>query len=98
MHKKSNITFGNNRNVSMPSPPDLDLVEDGLPVALHGKRPGLVQTWIEVWDYAGGAWFRGFVAGDDDERTLFIFFDDGMQRHDLKPGYVKICYQCLYKS
>ena len=87
--QQSDIVFGNKRGVAMPSPPDLDLVENGLPVALPSDRRGLVQTWIEVWDYAGGAWFRGFVAGDGDERTLFVFFDDGMQRHDLKPGYVK---------
>lgn len=84
--------FGsNNRGISLPSPPDLDLIENGSPVDLHDRGLGLVQTWIEVWDYAGGARFRGFVAGDEDERTLFVFFDNGMQKHDLKPGYVEIC-------
>ncbi len=47
---------------------------------------GLVKHWVEVWDYAGGAHFRGFVAGEGDEKALFIFFDNGVIGNDLKPG------------
>lgn len=47
---------------------------------------GLVKQWVEVWDYAGGAHFRGFVASDEDERALFVFFDNGVIGNDLKPG------------
>ena len=85
-YMQSGIVSSGRRGASLPSPPDLDLVENGMRVSLPRNGPRLVQTWIEVWDYAGGAWFRGFVAGDGDEKTLFVFFDDGMQRHDLKPG------------
>jgi len=50
------------------------------------ERRGLVGMWIEVWDYAGGARFRGFVAGDGEDRAMFVFFDDGVVGSDLKPG------------
>ena len=47
---------------------------------------GLVREYVEVWDYAGGARFRGFVAEKDDERALFVFFDNEVIGKDLKPG------------
>jgi hypothetical protein len=47
---------------------------------------GLVRDYVEVWDYAGGARFRGFVAEKDDERALFVFFDKEVIGKDLKPG------------
>ncbi len=49
---------------------------------------GCVNDWIEVWDYTGDTSFRGFVAGKGDEKSLFIFFDDGLVGKDLKHGYV----------
>jgi ornithine decarboxylase antizyme len=51
--------------------------------------PGLVKSYLELWDYRGGCRFRGFVAERDGEETaLFVFFDDGAFGHGLKPGYV----------
>ena len=41
--------------------------------------------WMEFWDYVGGASFRGFVVEDNGEKSLFVFFDDGLDSHDLKP-------------
>lgn len=46
----------------------------------------LVHQWVEMFDYAGGARFRGFVASDGEETTLFVFFDEGVSGNDLKPG------------
>lgn len=51
------------------------------------ENSGLVEHWVEVWDYAGGIRFRGFVATREHKRMLFIFFDDNVLAHDLKPGY-----------
>ena len=48
--------------------------------------PGVVEKWIEVWDYVGGVRFRGFLASDEDHRAMFVFFDDNILNHDLKPG------------
>jgi len=51
------------------------------------ERRGLVTQWVEIWDYVGGARFRGFVAEKEDgERAMFVFFDDGVVGSDLKPG------------
>lgn len=45
-----------------------------------------VNAWMEIWDYAGGASFRAFLAGDGkDNNTLFVFFDiQGVLGRDLK--------------
>lgn len=47
---------------------------------------GLVREWVEIWDYAGGLRFRGFVAEKDGSRALFIFFDNSVMGKDLKSG------------
>ena len=88
-HRKSDTIFGLNGGGPLPSPPDdLDIIGNGSHVfGTSGKSTGLVQTWLEVWDYTGGARFRGFIAESQDERLLFVFFDNGVQGHDLKPGY-----------
>jgi hypothetical protein len=42
-----------------------------------------------MWDYAGGASFRAFVADDGEEKSLFVFFDiEGVLGRDLKKAYV----------
>lgn len=47
--------------------------------------------FIEVWDYMGGASFRGFVADKVGrgrvEKTLFLFFES-VEGTQLKHGYV----------
>ena len=54
---------------------------------IYPEVEGLVRDYVEVFDYAGGLRFRGFVVEKDDERSLFIFFDEEVIGHDLKPGY-----------
>lgn len=51
-------------------------------------RQAYITDWLEIWDYVGGATFRGFVANHQGERSLFVFFDRGILGSDLKPGYV----------
>lgn len=48
------------------------------------QRHNGVGSWLELWDYAGGCSFKGFVAGADDERCLFTFFDHSVINRDLK--------------
>ncbi|KAF2422451.1 hypothetical protein EJ08DRAFT_690036 [Tothia fuscella] len=58
------------------------------------RRRGWVTDWIEVWDYAGGARFRGFIAENEGERSLFVFFDREVMGNDLKPGLVALLELC----
>lgn len=72
-----NTNFAHGQPTPSPSP-------DG---RLYPTPGGLVREYVEVWDYAGGARFRGFVAEqDDDMRAMFIFFDKEVIGMDLKPG------------
>ncbi|KAJ9648970.1 hypothetical protein H2199_000883 [Coniosporium tulheliwenetii] len=61
--------------------------------ASHGGG-GMISTWVEVWDYVGGARFRGFVVDDGGERTMFTFFDEGIIGRDLKPGLMALLELC----
>lgn len=53
------------------------------------------MQFIEVWDYMGGASFRGFVAEKVGrgrvEKTLFLFFEN-VEGTQLKHGYVLIAF------
>ncbi|KAI9889965.1 MAG: hypothetical protein M1814_004583 [Vezdaea aestivalis] len=51
------------------------------------KGNGGVQAWFEVWDYASGNRFRGFVLGD---ATMVVFFEDDIYDRDLKQGLMAI--------
>ncbi|KAJ5355355.1 uncharacterized protein N7496_012567 [Penicillium cataractarum] len=55
-----------------------------------GDHHGSIQKWVEVWDYSGDAIYRGFVTGEDDERTLFVFLEDGTIGHGLKSGLIAL--------
>ena len=68
------------------TPPD----EGALETYLQDLEHQYVQQYIEVWDYAGGARFRGFTAHGQDwkEKTMFVFFDAFVIGKDLKQGYV----------
>ena len=46
-----------------------------------------IRKWFEVWNYPGDSIYRGFVADVHNERTLFVFFDEGVATHGLKSGY-----------
>jgi len=72
----------------MHSPPD-----DSVDVYsyLGGLKTGQgIDAWLEIWDYAGGCSFRGFVAGNGDDKCLFAFFDDAVIGRDLKQGLVAL--------
>ncbi|KAJ5150964.1 uncharacterized protein N7482_010216 [Penicillium canariense] len=56
----------------------------------QGHERPRIQRWIEVWDYSGDAIYRGFVAGEGDERTLFVFLEDGALGHGLKSGLIAL--------
>ncbi|KAH6838358.1 ornithine decarboxylase antizyme-domain-containing protein [Chaetomium sp. MPI-CAGE-AT-0009] len=64
--------------------------------AMMGRRgfgaPGGVLGWLEIWDYAGGSSFRGFVAEDASRETksLFVFFDAHSITRDLKQALVAL--------
>ncbi|RDL37611.1 Uncharacterized protein BP5553_05044 [Venustampulla echinocandica] len=49
-----------------------------------------VDAWIEVWDYVGGASFRGFVGGNGENKSLFAFFDSAVIGRDLKQGLMAL--------
>lgn len=46
-----------------------------------------ILAWIEVWDYTSDTIYRGFVTDMEGERTMFVFFADGVLEHGLKSGY-----------
>lgn len=49
-----------------------------------------VSSWLEVWDYAGGCSFRGFVANSASEKCLFAFFNTDVIGRDLKSGLMAL--------
>lgn len=48
-----------------------------------------IDAWVEVWDYASGSSFRGFVGGKGDTKSLFAFFDSSVVGREQKQGYVE---------
>jgi hypothetical protein len=72
----------------LPTPPP----DDQFPEAFRtdGRQESAsptweVEAWMEIWDYAGGASFRAFIASDGTEKSLFVFFDiEGTLGRDLK--------------
>lgn len=56
--------------------------------AVASAPVGAVTEWMEIWDYAGGVRFRGFVAEKSEKKTMFVFFDSSVIGKDLKQGYV----------
>ncbi|KAH8785386.1 ornithine decarboxylase antizyme-domain-containing protein [Diaporthe sp. PMI_573] len=68
---------------------------DGSETACDGGRASSnieVTSWMEIWDYQGGASFRAFTAEDyaRGEKTLFTFFDAGVVGRDLKDALVAL--------
>lgn len=55
----------------------------GLP---SSEKHAILTDWLEMYDYAGGTRFRGYVAEGAECRSMFVFFDDGVLGNDLKPG------------
>jgi len=58
------------------------------------EQCGLITHWLEIWDYVGGARFRGFIAEKEGERSLFVFFDQDVLGSDLKPGLMALLELC----
>jgi hypothetical protein len=50
------------------------------------EQKGAITDYIEMWDYVGGIMFRGFVVEKEEERSMFIFFDEAVIAADLKAG------------
>jgi hypothetical protein len=60
---------------------------------------GSVRDWVEIWEYAAGLRFRGFVSDKDGISTLFIFFDHTVIGPDLKNGYATMpCFSSYGES
>ncbi|KAF1354152.1 hypothetical protein EJ07DRAFT_158767 [Lizonia empirigonia] len=73
----------------------------GTPSSVQAVRPGSgnkskVTHCIEMWDYVGGIRFRGFVAEKQDERAMFVFFDQAviLSSGDLKAGLMALLELC----
>ncbi|KAK1469162.1 ornithine decarboxylase antizyme [Colletotrichum abscissum] len=91
-----------NANNMLPTPPpDEDLaVQPHVPFGGRGgdgaegftapTAPAPATAWLEVWDFAGGASFRAFVADDGAEKSLFALFDRNVIGRDLKPALMAL--------
>ncbi|KAL0942323.1 ornithine decarboxylase antizyme [Colletotrichum truncatum] len=67
-------------------PPDEDLaVQPHFGGKVGANAPAPATAWLEIWDFAGGASFRAFVADDGAEKSLFALFDRNVIGRDLKP-------------
>lgn len=47
-------------------------------------QDGWIKQYLEMWDYSGGAKFKGFATS---EKTMVVFFDDDVVHKELKSGY-----------
>ncbi|KAH6986081.1 ornithine decarboxylase antizyme-domain-containing protein [Ilyonectria sp. MPI-CAGE-AT-0026] len=77
----------------LQTPPPDDRLPDHFQQQFNDEKlPGFeVEAWLEVWDYAGGASFRAFVANDGEEKSLFVFFDfQGVMGRDLKKALMAL--------
>ncbi|KAH0294043.1 hypothetical protein KCU62_g776, partial [Aureobasidium sp. EXF-3399] len=69
------------RSAPLPSPsPSADSAID---MAVPNSA---VREWVEIWEYAAGLRFRGFVSDKNGLSTLFVFFDKSVIGPDLKNG------------
>ncbi|KAK4574226.1 hypothetical protein LTR86_001987 [Recurvomyces mirabilis] len=95
VHNISNSSQESN-GVDIPQHHD-SVMKHGLPTPStspdgrdYPKTGGVVKDYVEIWDYVGGARFRGFVAEKEDERSMFVFFDREVIGKDLKPGLMAL--------
>ncbi|RKF79882.1 putative ornithine decarboxylase antizyme [Golovinomyces cichoracearum] len=49
-----------------------------------------IDAYFEVWDYFGEFNFRGFVGGNCQKKSLFVFFETDAIRKDLKKGLMAL--------
>ncbi len=80
--------YGGGGNGQLGTPPDdSSFPGNAWAEGASAAEPGAgaaVSAWLEIWDYAGGASFRGFVAADGGDKSLFAFFDAGIVGRDVK--------------
>jgi hypothetical protein len=95
----NNHNTNDNNDTPLTPPYDYDYpIGDKHLMSQHGFDAGngkshRVDSWIELWDYVGGASFRGVVAEDMEtgEKTLMIFFDEqSVEGRDLKKALVAL--------
>lgn len=81
-------------NGQLCTPPDESPLGSGRFVGAPPLGCADVAAWLEIWDYAGGASFRAFIAEDPasaaGEKALFAFFDQGVVGRDLKKALVAL--------
>ncbi|KAI4718257.1 hypothetical protein E4T48_05575 [Aureobasidium sp. EXF-10727] len=81
MGMRYNNKTSNDRSAPLPSPsPSADSAID---MAVPNNA---VREWVEIWEYAAGLRFRGFVSDKNGLSTLFVFFDKSVIGPDLKNG------------
>lgn len=78
--------FGRHDSAAQLPSPSPSAGSDGFVDDAMFPSTGFVREWVEIWDYAGGVRFRGFVAEKDGARALFVFFDSSVIGQDLKQG------------
>lgn len=63
--------------------------------AVSGNKSTVVDC-IEMWDYVGGIRFRGFVAEQEGEKAMFVFFDQAVLQSssDMKSGLMALLELC----
>lgn len=66
------------------TPPDDCPFTMGAGSLVAGAGSATASAWLEFYDFAGGASFRAFVADQEEEKSLFVFFDAGLVGRDLK--------------
>ena len=78
----------------LPTPPPDDQFPEAFRTGGHQESASPtweVEAWVEIWDYAGGASFRAFIASDGTEKSLFVFFDiEGTLGRDLKKALMAL--------
>jgi len=81
MGMRNNNKTSNDRSAPLPSPsPSADSAID------MAVPHSAVREWVEIWEYAAGLRFRGFVSDKNGLSTLFVFFDKSVIGPDLKNG------------
>lgn len=67
---------------------------DGDSVGDEASEKANIHARFELWDYSGGALFRGFTASKprdifpNESKTMFVFFDGNVIDRELKQGCV----------
>ncbi|KAL8370000.1 hypothetical protein RB595_000386 [Gaeumannomyces hyphopodioides] len=83
--------YSDNGQLSTPPPNDYPFPDQDRLVGGHCAGDANVVAWMEIWDYVGGAGFRGFlVEGGNGEKSAFVFFDMAVVGRDLKQALIAI--------